>query len=228
MPENEYLTATRTVYDRSASQYVDDVGTQITSEFETPLDRAMLNVFAERLAAQPHGVILDIGCGPGRVAAYLSERGLTERGFTVRGTDIAPGMINAARSAHPHLQFDEGSLISLPAPSASVAGAVYWYSIITTPLEGLRDAWTELDRVLAINGEVLVAFQSGEGDSITRNDAYGSGTDLTLYRHSIKAVVESMTTAGLDVRAQIHRRPELAHETGPQAFLFARRAVSLR
>ena len=219
MPEPDYVTAARVVYDHSAQRYVDDLGTEVTARFEAALDRAVLDAFVEIVSTRRRGLVLDIGCGPGRVARYLADRGLT-----VRGTDISTRMIEAARAAHPELGFEEGALNALPVPSASLLGAVYWYSIIATPFEGLHDAWHELERAFAVDGVALIAFQSGDNERVDRPDAYGSSVDLTLYRHSVDAVTASLAAAGFVVTADIRRQAELPHETTPQAFLLARRA----
>ena len=179
----------------------------------------MLDAFAESVRTQQSMPVLDAGCGPGRVAAYLADRGLD-----ARGVDISAAMIDAARTAHPHLQFDEGCITALPMPDHCVGAVVYWYSIITTPPSELLSVWQELDRVLAPGGQALVAFQAGQGESVDRPDAYGSSTVLTLYRHSTDAVITSLGDSGFDVRAEIQRQPELAHETTPQAFLWLARS----
>lgn len=217
-PDPGHTAASRVVYDHSAGQYVDGVGTSVSARFEAPLDRAVLAAFAEDLAVDAPGDVVDVGCGPGRVASYLSSRGLE-----TRGVDISPRMVEAARSAHPHLTFDVGALTDIPGPNGSVAGAVYWYSIITTPPSELALAWIELDRILRSDGHVLVAFQAGDNEPVERPDAYGSGTTLTLFRHSGDDVIASMEAAGFAIHADVRRRATLAHETTPQAFLFARR-----
>ena len=81
-------------------------------------------------------------------------------------------MIEAARSAHPHLRFDVGPLTDFPGLDGSVAGAVYWYSIITTPPSELPAVWNELDRILRTDDHVLVAFQAGENEPVERADAW--------------------------------------------------------
>ena len=219
MSEPDYVTSARIVYDHSAEHYVDELGTQVTARFEAPLDRAVLDAFVEIVSARSSGLVLDVGCGPGRVARYFADRGLT-----VLGTDLSSRMVEAARAAHPDLRFEEGSLNALPVPAASLIGAVYWYSIIATPIDALRDAWQELDRALAVDGHALVGFQSGDNERVDRPKAYGSSVDLTLYRHSVDAVTASLAAAGFAVAADIRRRAELSHETTPQAFLLIRRA----
>ncbi len=92
----EYLASTRKVYDFSAAHYASAVGTTVTAAFERPIDRATLNAFAEDLVAVTNALVLDIGCGVGRVTKYLHERGLD-----VQGLDRSSEMISAARRPIP-------------------------------------------------------------------------------------------------------------------------------
>ena len=91
--------------------------------------------------------MLDVGCGPGRITRFLADAGVA-----VQGVDLAPGMVRAARSAHPDLTFDVADLNHLPFDDGSMAGVVYWYSIITTPPERLDGIWAELDGCLTTAG----------------------------------------------------------------------------
>ncbi len=219
MAEPSHISSTRAVYDHSVAQFVEAIGTDVTPQFEAPLDRAVLTAFAELVMAGEPAPVLDAGCGPGRIAAFLAASGLD-----VRGIDLAPGMVEAARQAHPQIDFEVASLTDLPVENESLAAAVYWYSIIATPLEELSAVWAELNRVLRSSGQVLVAFQAGENESVERPEAYGSSTTLTLYRHSVDDVIESLDVASFSVRSNVCREAELAHEDGPQAFLIVSRA----
>ncbi len=215
--EPVHVRTARAVYDHSAEQFVEAVGTTVSPDFEAPLDRAVLHAFAEDLLNRP-GSVLDAGCGPGRVAALLAGKGLR-----VQGIDLSSGMIEAARKAHPHIDFDVAPLTALPVADDSLAGVAYWYSIIATPLEELGSVWAELDRVLVRTGLALIAFQAGDNESLLRPDAYGSSSTLTLYHHNVEAVVESLGIAEFNVRAEVRRRPRLAHESTDQAFLLVER-----
>lgn len=223
MDEPEHVVSAREVYDHSAEQYVAAVGTVVSPRFETRLDLAVLDAFSDEIqsgeiSSGASRTVIDIGCGTGRVTSYLAGRGLD-----IRGVDVSSAMIDAARSAHPELRFDVGSLTALGALDGSVLGAVYWYSIIATPPSGLRAVWAELDRVLTSDGRVLLAFQAGDNDRVERANAYGSSTTLTLLLHRVDDVARSLEASGFDVRADLRRQPELPHETTPQAFLLARR-----
>jgi len=193
------------------------VGTGISAAAEGPIDRALLAAFVEILEASPAGPVADVGCGPGRVAAFLAAHGMD-----VIGIDVSPKMLAVARRAHPGVAFEEGRLTALPLPSKSLAGLVSWYSIIHTPPEDLGEVCIELERVLAPHGHLLVAFQAGNGEAVHRADAYGTDVRLTNYRHAPDEVAHALTERGLQVRAKTVREPELAHEVSPQAFILAR------
>jgi SAM-dependent methyltransferase len=218
MADPEHIAATRQVYDFSAAHYASAVGTTVTPAFERPIDRGVLNAFAEDLLAVEHARVLDVGCGVGRVTACLHDRGLD-----VRGVDLSPEMIATARSAHPHVNFEVASMTELPLDDQALDATVLWYSIIHTPLAVLPAVWSELARVLTPNGRVLLGFQAGNNDEVRREDAYGSGTTMTWYRHNVDDVEHGLERAGFVVQARIWRAAELTHETTPQAFLIAQR-----
>jgi SAM-dependent methyltransferase len=163
--EPEDLAATRAVYDATADLYAQRVGTEITPSVESAVDRALLGAFAELVATNP-GPVVDVGCGPGRVAAFLAARG-----HDVVGVDLSPAMIEVARRAHPNIEFREGQLRALPAPDHAFVGMVCWYSIIHAPPSELDDAFAEMRRVVTVGAHFLAAFQTGDGEQIRRTDA---------------------------------------------------------
>ncbi len=213
------MTSPRAVYDASADRYVEFVGTDINPATEGPIDRALLLAFVELVGARGGTKIADLGCGPGRVAAFLASHGLDAFGI-----DVSPAMLAEAHRAHPDLQFEEGRLDDLPLAAASLAGAVCWYSIIYTPPERLDDVFQELQRVLEPGGHLLIVFQAGDGQPAHRADAHESGLPLTSYRHGIADLTRRLGEAGFEVHASAQRAPELEHESTPQAFVIARRA----
>ncbi|MDQ2982448.1 MAG: methyltransferase domain-containing protein [Actinomycetota bacterium] len=63
-------------------------------------------VMADRLVTAGARRILDIGCGPGQFAAYLSELGMS-----VTGIDFSPKAIELARQAAPAAEFHVGDIM---------------------------------------------------------------------------------------------------------------------
>jgi ubiquinone/menaquinone biosynthesis C-methylase UbiE len=214
--DRDLLHSTAALYDAVASEYAERVGTALSPNFETSFDRAILASTAERLGSR-RAPTLDLGCGPGRVAAYLSGVGIN-----VIGMDLSQGMLASARSAHQGIRFVQGSLGNIPVRSHSVAGVVCWYSIIHTSPHDLPEVFSEIYRACRTDAEVLIAFQAGEGERVDRPNAYASGMTMTSYRHSLIHVADALTSSGLHVATQVTREPDLDHETTPQAFVIAR------
>ncbi len=217
MTEPDHVRSARSVYDATAEMYASAVGTDVNDSFEGAIDRGLLSAFAE-FSLQTPGPVADVGCGPGRVAAFLAAQTLD-----AVGVDVSRPMLDIARRTHPGIPFLEGQLASLPFADGSLAGATYWYSIIHTPASQLVEVFVEAARVVADGGRILVAFQAGDGVPVDRVDAHGTGFTLTNHRHAPDDVNRSMVEAGLHVQMTTIRNAELAHETTPQAFLIARK-----
>ena len=189
---------TRRHYDAMAERYAQWVpGVFVEQKF----DLAMLRAFAELVTGHEQRNILDIGCGPGHVTAWLARLGAT-----VSGIDLSPAMIRLAREAHPDLTFDVGSLLDLAVADASVGGVLAHFSIIHTPPADVPVAIGELARVLAIGGYVLLAFQTG--------DAHQQGWEpfdhqvSPAYCWSIDAIAALLPAAGLEEIARLRVEPE--------------------
>lgn len=123
----DFVTETRTFYDTVAEEYAVQFADLRPG---TPLDRGVLHGFAELVGAG--GEVADLGCGPGRVTAYLASQGLS-----VFGLDLSGSMLAIARRENPGLRFVQGSMLELDLPDGSLDGVVSWYSIIHTPEEHL-------------------------------------------------------------------------------------------
>ena len=96
-------------YDRSLSQPL----------LFAPVHRAVVAALTPRLSAS--AVVLDIGCGTGRL---LDRLGAARPGMTLIGVDRSAGMVGAARSRRPHLWIESGTAESLPHPDRSFDAVV--------------------------------------------------------------------------------------------------------
>ncbi|MEZ0163253.1 class I SAM-dependent methyltransferase [Kineococcus sp. LSe6-4] len=133
----------------------------------------MADVYLERLAtmdvvhpddrrvilrhlAGSDGPVLDLGCGPGHLTAFLHAAGCE-----VTGVDLVPEFIAHARRTHPQVPFVQGSLTGLDRPAGSVAGVLCWYSLIHQDPQELDGSLAEVRRVLAPGGAFVLGFFEG-------------------------------------------------------------------
>lgn len=210
------------VYDAATQQYVELIGTRLTSAIEAQSDLDIIDDFAAGVAAvepdvvEPAARVLDAGCGPGRVSARLAESGLRPIGI-----DLSSDMLRAARAAHRGLSFVCGDLGGLAFADWSFAGVVAWYSIIHTEPDSVASMVAEMARVLRPHGMLLVAFQAGDGTAVERDDAYGTGMALRTVHHDPTRIGDMMKRVGLgDVQVSV-RPPVHVHETTAQAIVRA-------
>jgi SAM-dependent methyltransferase len=139
--EPDFLRSTRVSYDLLAEHVADAWRGELAVK---PFDRAALAVFAELVRGELSGLVTDIGCGAGRITAFLHAAGLDAEGI-----DLSPGMLAAAKRDYPGLRFTEGDMLRLNLPDESRAGIVAWYSIIHLPREPVREEKTPQAFILA-------------------------------------------------------------------------------
>ncbi|WP_245631608.1 class I SAM-dependent methyltransferase [Curtobacterium ammoniigenes] len=205
----------RGAYDAVADTYADHFrGT----EPELPIDIAMIASFAS-LVPVPKRTI-DAGCGAGRMLPVLARLGCDVEGF-----DLSPEMVRRARRDHPEFPTRVGSITAFPNEDASVDGVFCWYSTIHTPDAELATAFREAHRVLAPNGVLLIALQTGTGvvDVSSSYKRFGHQIELHRYKRSPAFMGDVLVTAGFALESEFSRRAA-EHERDGQAILIARRA----
>lgn len=221
MTEPQSPDQVRAAYDTIADDYAQKLP---DTRAEDPLDLAMIDAFLARVRDESFtdAEVLDAGCGAGRMARHL-----TDRGGRVVGVDLSPGMVTAGRRAHPDLDLRVASLHDLPFEDGRFAGALLWYSTIHTPDEHLPALLAEVVRVVRPGGVLLLGFQAGTGRKDLA-EAYGRhGHDVVLER--FLRTPDTMTallaeTGAIEV-ARLVRRPEQAWEGEDQAVILAQLIV---
>src|SRR5262249_45191561 len=186
----------RESYDSAAEAYARHLASELAQK---PLDRHLLNRFAEE--SRGRGLVADLGCGPGHVARYLHQQGVT-----VVGIDVSPEMIRCASSLNPGLDFRVGDMRELELPAASLAGLVAFYSIVHFESAELGGVMRQLRRVLAPGGLALVSFHVGD-QVVHVDDLFGAPVDLDFRFHAPSTVSEAMRAAELDVIERVEREP---------------------
>ncbi|MFJ9683389.1 class I SAM-dependent methyltransferase [Streptomyces sp. NPDC101194] len=212
MPDLSYLAAVRESYDTVASDYFEQV--KPPAELD-PLSRGMLNVFAEMVRTAGLGPVADLGCGPGKVTAYLAERQVPAFGM-----DLSPAMVELARGAHPDLRFSVGSMTSLPIEDDNLGGILAYYSTHHTPPALLPVVFGEFHRTLAPGGSLMLAGHVGGGQHLRPTQAYGGRpVSYESYLLPPDRIAELLKQAGLVLTARLVEEPKEGAERTFATFL---------
>jgi SAM-dependent methyltransferase len=204
----------RESYDAAAEAYAEHLATELEGK---PLDRHLLNRFAEETRGR--GLVADVGCGPGHVARYLHEQGVS-----VVGIDLSAEMIAVAKRLHPGLSFQVGDMRQLDLPDGALAGIVAFYSIVHFGPAELPAILVEMRRTLAPGGLALISFHIGD-QVVHVDDLYGARVSLDFQFHVPRDVVEALRSAHLQVIEQVEREPyEGAEYPSRRCYLLARAA----
>ncbi|WP_328499812.1 class I SAM-dependent methyltransferase [Streptomyces sp. NBC_00457] len=200
MTEPSYLAAVRESYDTVAAAYTERVPDPRELD---PLSRAMLGVFAELMQGGGRGPVADLGCGPGKVTAYLAGLGVS-----AFGVDVSPRMVEVAREAYPGLRFLVGSMTALEIEDGELGGILAYYSTHHTPPELLPTVFAEFHRTLAPGGRLFMAGYAGDGERLRPETAYGGHpVSFTSYLQPADQLAELLEQAGLVVTARLVQAP---------------------
>ncbi len=193
-------------YDVVAEAYADHYGDELTHK---PFDTWLL----DRVAAHAGraAAVVDVGTGPGHVAAYLASHGLE-----VTGIDVSPGMVAEAKLRHPSLTFEVGDLRRLlrPRTAAGWAAITAWYALVHLTESELPDAIRALGSTLVSGGLLALAVHIGP-ETRHVSDLLDHVVDVDFVLHDPDVVRAAVTAAGLETVEWYVRSPlpEVESET---------------
>jgi uncharacterized protein YceH (UPF0502 family) len=204
----------RTAYAAIAQDYADALAAELA---DLPFERWLLDRVAVAAGARP---VVDAGCGPGHVTAYLAAAGADARGL-----DLTPEMVEQALARFPGIRYDVGDLTRLIRPeTADGWGAVLgWYSLIHLAGSEFPAAVAALCRPLAPGGILVLAAHAGR--EVRRLTSwFGHDVEVDVVLHEPADVVAAVTAAGLDAVEWYVRGPVAARqETTDRLYVLARR-----
>lgn len=198
-------------YNRIAKEYVERIFNELEHK---PFDRRLLDRFATSVT----GPACDLGCGPGQIARYLSERGVD-----VCGIDLAPEMVEQARRLNPGIRFERGNMLSLDVADGALGGIAAFYSIIHIPRAEVIAALGEMKRVLRPEGLLLLSFHIGD-EVIHVEDFWQEKVSINVTLFRPDEMEGYLKSAGFRVEETIERPPyETVEYQSHRAYIFARK-----
>ncbi|MCK4807426.1 MAG: class I SAM-dependent methyltransferase [Candidatus Aegiribacteria sp.] len=140
-----------------------------TMDFSLSRPASVLPDFCDRYL-QRDDRILDLGCGGGRNACYLADRG-----YRVYGVDIAPAAVEFCikRLERHHVSgiFRQGTIDSIPFPDNIFAAVICIATMDHVTLECARISIDEIRRVLSDDGVMMLTFDPPDTDEELIDDA---------------------------------------------------------
>lgn len=205
--------ATRHSYDQVAPRYAAEIGDELASK---PLDRAVLNAFAEMITSP----VLDVGAGPGHIAAYLRQHGAT-----VASTDLSPTMCQLA--AHTGGAAVVADMTQLPFASDTAGGIVCLYAVIHLDADQRAAAYASFRRVLQPGGAALIAFHTSDANNAMGGEAtvstwWDQPVTLTFRYLDPAAETRALVAAGFDLVARLDRTSGPDEHASDRTYLLLR------
>jgi SAM-dependent methyltransferase len=186
----------RTSYDTVAGEYARHIYSELENK---PFDREWLNRFGDLV--RDRGIACDLGCGPGQIARYLADRGVS-----VFGLDLSRGMLLEAQRLNPDITFVEGNMLAFPIGTNHLGGIAAFYSIIHLDRDVAPDALAEMYRVLRPKGYLLLTFHLGT-EVLHTEEIWGHKIDLDATFFTIDELTRCLVHAGFKIEDAKERDP---------------------
>jgi 2-polyprenyl-3-methyl-5-hydroxy-6-metoxy-1,4-benzoquinol methylase len=149
--------------------------------------------FLGRHLGSVKGPMLDAGCGPGHLTAYLHSLGRD-----VTGVDLSTAFIDHASKAHPQCRFRQESYAA--GAEDTYQGILTWYSLIHTPPDRVDATLAQLGGRLETGGMLVLGVV--EGPDLEPFDHKVT----TAYFWSPDGAEQRLERAGFEI-VEIERRP---------------------
>lgn len=199
-------------YDAIAAAYAGPAAARLERNW---FDRALI----ERIGAEADGPVMDLGCGPGHIAAFLAARGVE-----AHGVDASPRMIEEARARHPGVPFEVGRFDQMLRPRDAPAwGAIIaWFAFIHLAPSELAGALRLAGNTLRPGGAIVVALEAGSG-VVRHEELDGVPIDVDVVEHEFDEVLAAIGEAGLTVDEWYVRSAHADETFSHGFFVIARR-----
>jgi uncharacterized protein YceH (UPF0502 family) len=201
----------RRTYATVAASYAEQLGDELD---EQPFERWLLTEVAQKAA----GPVVEVGCGPGHVTAFLARNGAD-----ARGVDLTPEMVAVARERYPDGRYEVGDLRHLmrPQDADGWSAVLAWYSLIHLTSDELSEAVAALARPLVPGGRLVIALH-GAGSTRRITEWLGHDVGVTLVIHPRTAVVDALRATRLTDITWFARGPyEARGETTERLYVLA-------
>lgn len=185
------------IYDKIAEEYAKVFDTDFT-------DGPFLDKFSNYL--EPNTQILDVGCGTGREAEYL-----TKKGFSVEGIDLSERMLQIATKNYPDLVFRKMDIRNIKYPENSFGAVWAGYSLFHIKKEEFIQTIKSLKLILKYRGIFGLVMQEGKGE-VEIEEPLMPGEKLYVHLYESTELGVILENSGFDIIDRGIKPPKLVGE----------------
>lgn len=183
----------------------EDYAAQFGDEFKSiDFDRALVERLIAGLSRRAR--VLDIGCGPGQVSAFVESHGTSAVALDLTFEMLAVASRLGAASAYVC-----GDVRRLPFATASFAVAACWYSLHNLPRDALLEVLCEIRRVTEVDGRLAIGTHSGEGEEWHDTEWNGRHEQVLVTYYAADELRSLVSKAGFS-NVAVTTRPPLPDE----------------
>ena len=153
-------------YNKMAREYDEE-----TAPFWELFPSQIMEKFVEAMLSKN---VIDIGCGPGRDALMLKDKGCE-----LVCLDASKAMVEICKQRG--LNAVVGDLLNLPFPDETFDGAWAYTSFLHIPKKKFPDALREAKRVLKENGFLVIGTIEGDGEKYKQSKKVNSDRYFAYY-----------------------------------------------
>lgn len=201
-------------YDQIAADYATRLG-------DDPRPGSGDRAFVEVALASAHGdgPVLDLGCGPGQIAAIAAASGMR-----AVGADISAAMLAIARHRVREGAFLAAEAWALPMRAASCRAVAAFYCLHHVPRTRIGLVLGEARRVLPAGGTLLVATHLGSGEQWVTGPDPGDSAPICITLYGRDEIAAKVRGAGFAIESVATRGPRPDEFQAEHGFLRARAA----
>jgi len=140
--------------------------------------------------------ILELGCGPGNITRYLLGHGPD---LKILGTDLAPKMVDLARTNNPQAEFQILDCRSISSISESFDAIMCGFCLPYLTKEEAASLIKDAAKLLNPGGVIYISTMEDDyGKSGLQSSS--SGDEVFMYYHSSSFLQERLEEAGFDIQ----------------------------
>jgi len=180
---------------------------------DKPLDRKLYDLFADKI--ETNGECVELGCGPGEIAVYLHNYGLN-----IQAIDKSDEMIKLAKKLNSKIEFSIDDVFDLSFESNTFAGVAAPFLIVNFDDEEIDKSIKEMNRILKMNGSLLISFHIGEDEELAFDDFFESGNKIVFKLHRVEKIKKIIEENGFKITESVSKEPYEGEQT-TRAFIYA-------